>query len=48
MDAGYNAEHFVDFCSKGYDLEQLESWSMQQVKDVVELFIQQEQQRRRD
>lgn len=28
IDAGYDPESFVEFCSKTHDLDDLENWSM--------------------
>lgn len=28
LDAGYDAEQFVEFCSGRHDLEDLENWAM--------------------
>lgn len=39
IDAGYDPESFVEYCSEKHNLDDLENWSMQELTDIVSSFI---------
>lgn len=39
IDAGYDAEDFVEYCSQQHNLEDLSDWTLAKLKNVVQLYI---------